>query len=437
MCRPWSVPSRASLDAFFRRFFLANETIAYYQLGALLWVLIVAPSTVHAIAQDDPAFLGVWLFEEGEGTTVTDVINGNDATFNGKFQWNTGVIGTAVESFGAGSIDVANSSGVAAGSPELTVAAWFRVDADSDTGIRKQNSFLLEDQSASEPIPNGFSFRIWTDQGLSPGLYGQTELIQGQWYHIAGTYDNEQMELYVNGVPESVFGVVDEFGAEWTPDWGGNIASAGDALQLKYASESFTGAMDEVMILDRALAADEIAQILQGWDTLPPTSVEEPDCDFADDDATCDIDDINDLMQEVAAGTNDATFDLTGDMVVDLADRDSWLATAGAEHELPGPYLAGDATLDGNVNAEDLNRVGLNWQGASNNWSDGNFDEFPGVAAGDLNVVGLNWQRSSGLVAANTVPEPSAGWASMFVIGIAYLWRSRRQATCYATHVRW
>ena len=56
--------------------------------------------------------------------------------------------------------------------------------------------------------------------------------------------------------------------------------------------------------------------------------------------------------------------------------------------------------------AEDLNAVGINWQGDSNNWSDGNFDASPGVAAGDLNILAINWQQSSTAGAA-AVPEPS------------------------------
>jgi hypothetical protein len=39
-------------------------------------------------------------------------------------------------------------------------------------------------------------------------------------------------------------------------------------MQLKYGSESFTGAMDEVMIFNRALSNEEIFQVMQGWSSL-------------------------------------------------------------------------------------------------------------------------------------------------------------------------
>ena len=37
---------------------------------------------------------------------------------------------------------------------------------------------------------------------------------------------------------------------------------------MKYGAESFIGAMDEMVILSRALAQDEIKQLMNGWDNL-------------------------------------------------------------------------------------------------------------------------------------------------------------------------
>lgn len=236
---------------------------------AAIAVTALAPSAARAVNQNDPSFVGAWLFDEGAGTTVADVRNGNTGFVNGPFSWTSGILGNAIVASGGGSIDVPDSPSIASISTGLTVAAWVRIDADSDTGIRKQGAFLLEDQSATEPVPNAFSFRIWTDQGLSPGFYGTTQLLLGQWYHVAGTYDGSRMELYVNGVPESAFGVFSDTGAPWTPLWSGVIQPGTPPLQLKYGPEAFVGAIDEVMIFNRALSADEIAEIAAGWHSLP------------------------------------------------------------------------------------------------------------------------------------------------------------------------
>ena len=234
------------------------------------FILGVTLTTAWALTPDDPAIVGVWLFDEGAGDTVGDSSgNGNHGTINGDFQWGNGTIGSAIAANGGGSIDVADSDSIASIVSGLTVAGWFRIDADSDTGIRKTGAFLLEDQSATEPVPDGFSFRIWTSAGLSPGLYGTTELQQGVWYHLAGTYDGANMELYINGGPESPKGVLDSTGADWAPAWSGDLApGTGNILQLKFGAESLTGALDEIVILNRALEADEVQQLLGGWENL-------------------------------------------------------------------------------------------------------------------------------------------------------------------------
>ena len=132
-------------------------------------------------------------------------------------------------------------------------------------------------------------------------------------------------------------------------------------------------------------------------------------CDFDSNDS-CDISDIDLLMEEIAAGSNGSTFDMTGEGDVNDADRDAWLSAAATENGLSAPYFLGDSNLDLKVDASDLNAVGSNWQTENNKWSTGNFTGG-GVGAPDLNAVGSNWQRQhpdAPLAAATAaVPEPS------------------------------
>jgi len=230
--------------------------------SAILIFIVTMTWNAQAI-MDDPALVGLWLFDEGSGGVATDSSgNGNDGAVSDDLTWGNGKFGGAIIAAGGGVIDVPVSDSLNTVVTEMTIAAWFRIDADSDTGIRRQNAYLIEDQSATEPVPDGFSFRLWTANGLSPGAYGTTELVQGEWYHIAGTYDGAVIKLYVNGVAEGE--LLTDAAADFNGEWGGDIGTPGDTLQLKYSSESLIGAMDETVLFNRALSAAEINEVMAG-----------------------------------------------------------------------------------------------------------------------------------------------------------------------------
>lgn len=225
------------------------------------FVVFCVCSTARALDPKDPALVALWLCDEGKGDTLVDS-SSNKNNAKGSFDWTDGKFGSGI-SITSGSIDVPTSDSINTIKKGLTVAAWFNIQVDSDTGIRRQNAFLLEDQSTSEPVPESFSFRLWTTNGLSPGIYGKTKLLQKQWYHLAGTYDGKIMKLYINGEEEKE--VTDSAGAKVTGEWSGDIQTPADMLQLKYASETYIGFMDEIVLFSRALNAKEIKDLTKGW----------------------------------------------------------------------------------------------------------------------------------------------------------------------------
>ena len=110
------------------------------------------------------------------------------------------------------------------------------------------------------------------------------------------------------------------------------------------------------------------------------------DGDF-NDDGNYDCADINALTAAIAGGANNAAYDLTGDTLVNVADRDAWLAEAGAANLASGnAYILGDANLDGNVDGSDFNI----WNGhkftAATAWCSGNFNADANVDGSDFNI---------------------------------------------------
>jgi glucose/arabinose dehydrogenase len=102
------------------------------------------------------------------------------------------------------------------------------------------------------------------------------------------------------------------------------------------------------------------------------------DGDFNDDHLLT-VADIDALVAAIAGGSHPLLFDMTGDGLVNLADRDLWLAVAGA-FNLPSqnPYLLGDANLDGLVDGSDF--------GA---WNSHKFTSIAAWSAGDFNADGV------------------------------------------------
>jgi hypothetical protein len=151
-----------------------------------------------------------------------------------------------------------------------------------------------------------------------------------------------------------------------------------------------------------------------------------PRCDF-NVDAFCDIDDIDALIAEIVAGTDNAIFDLTGDGQVTLADvtddNDGWLRLAGEQNLGAGrSYLPADITLDGFVDGLDFI-----------DWNDSKFMNTGLWSLADLNADGFTdgldfiiWNDFKFMgsdVAA--VPEPS--WMIMLASAMFCLMRQQRR----------
>ena len=143
-------------------------------------------------------------------------------------------------------------------------------------------------------------------------------------------------------------------------------------------------------------------------------------CDF-DESGDCTATDINAMF---ALGPIDAgipvegligRYDLTENGVIDLEDRDAWLAQAAADAGFATPYRMGDANLDGVVDAQDFIRWNQHKFSATTSWSAGNFNGDGFVDGQDFLAWNSNKFASSDTA---TVPEPATavGLLSLVVV---------------------
>ena len=137
--------------------------------------------------------------------------------------------------------------------------------------------------------------------------------------------------------------------------------------------------------------------------------------------------DVDSLVVEIVAGTNNGDFDLTGDGLVNGDDLDAWLAEAGANELASGnPYQPADANLDGTVDGIDFTI-----------WNDNKFTQIAAFCGGDFNADGFAdgidftiWNDFKFTTAdsmagghASVVPEPIVGSWWLAVIGMAVMRR--------------
>ena len=197
--------------------------------------------------------VAAYTFEEGSGTTVTDVSGmGNHGTISGATWTTSGRYGKALSFDGVNdwvTIPAAASLNLTTG---MTLEAWVRPGATLTNWravmVKEGSGYALyylyaSSSYANRPAGGGFIGGGYRE------LSGGTTLVARTWTHLAMTYDGTTQRLYVNGVqvasrPQSGATAVSP----------GPLRMGGDSLWGDY----FQGRLDEVRIYNRALTASHI-----------------------------------------------------------------------------------------------------------------------------------------------------------------------------------
>ena len=135
--------------------------------------------------------------------------------------------------------------------------------------------------------------------------------------------------------------------------------------------------------------------------------------------------DIDALSAEVAANSNNGAFDVTGDGVVDQADRTEWVSN------LRGTFL-GDSNLDGEFNSTDLVvifRANTYEDGIPGNstWETGDWTGDGDFDTSDLVAAFAEGGYEQGPKAVMAVPEPAESSIAAFIV-MATLVAARRKS---------
>ena len=225
---------------------------------AIISGLCIVTAPLSADLLDDA--VGIWLFDEGKGGVAADTSgNGNDGAITGA-KWAEGKFGGALE-FEPPHVVTVEASDSLNFKDQMTIATWVYMNKGvSDTAIRRNGSYLLEVQSATERVPGGYVFGIWSGGGFTGGVWGTSVIEPEQWYHIVGLYDGNEMKLYVDGTLESAV------------KQGGDVDQAGELLFGTFGGEKFIGRLDEVIFFNRGITDAEVTELMKGVEAVLPVS---------------------------------------------------------------------------------------------------------------------------------------------------------------------
>lgn len=237
----WTDPTSPSDDSFY---YVLNET--------------------ESNALDENGLIGWWSFDEGTGSTVTDLSgNGNDGTVNGATFNSNGQLGSAISLDGVNdSVGIPHNANLKP-TEEITISAWVKPDTGGLNAMREvyrkedgNYRHLLSFQRAQYCL-NGTGTAGCLAFGINTGgTYSELDVAidaadwENQWSLITVTYDGSSRKMYKDGVligSDMKNGVI---GTEGTaPAFIG--AASGN-------TELFKGLIDEVKLYDQALTESEI-----------------------------------------------------------------------------------------------------------------------------------------------------------------------------------
>ena len=202
-----------------------------------------------------------WAFDEGVGSTVYDSAGNNDGAIHGAI-WTTGQIANALDFDGNNDFISVPASPALDFSRSYTISAWLK-PTENPT-----HAMVWFGYHGGAPYGSNYyrsiHFRIYPSGQIRCGLYGDALnttagiVMFGEWNHIVYSYDydTEISAIYVNS-QLIVSGDIN-------PYVGGLRTATIGKWDVPFQSqENFDGLMDEFMVYDRALSAEEIEQLYQ------------------------------------------------------------------------------------------------------------------------------------------------------------------------------
>ena len=226
----------------------------------VIFLMFLKSSNAHAV------LVSYWDFNEGLGLTAYDFVSSNDGAIVGA-NWSGGKFGSGLSFDGLD--DYINVGDV----PSLDISSAITIEAWAKTTLTTNDTIISKDDDHGNreyylglgygvEVPGKVRWALKTN--TFQDIDTSTSANDGEWHHIAATYDGLFLRTYIDGVEDSNSPVAQS----------GLIPNTNASLRIGAMSDIgyeqfFQGAIDEVRIYNNALTQDEIARDIIADSTVP------------------------------------------------------------------------------------------------------------------------------------------------------------------------
>jgi hypothetical protein len=225
-------------------------------------------SAAQSSSKSPGGLVATWNFDETKGDQAKDSSgHGHHGTLRGAKRA-AGKSNGAIECGKDALVEVPHTPALDEFKQGITITAWInrRADESWNTVVSREIKDGWSEYFGLAVVKNKALFSVDGDGAHYQNIRSDEDMPVGEWIHLAGTYDNAEFKLYVNGrlVKSAAYAVPFKF-ADTNPLLiGGNTNTQG-----KQWLDCFHGRIDDVRLFNRGLSEKEIAALFAGASRKP------------------------------------------------------------------------------------------------------------------------------------------------------------------------
>jgi len=231
---------------------------------SILFVLALSVLSFSvAWADTTTGLVSHWKLDDGAGLVATDSVGGNDGILQGDATWAEGFLGGALLLDGTGDYVDCGSKPAFNITDAVTLTAWVQARGDFAypdwSGIIMRGGLNIDTFAFYYNGPSqqlGFKTTGCTPEWYATGSNTATALFDGDWHHVAATYDGKIKIVYIDAVP------VGTNAATGKIETSNGRLFLGAGRDLNPTTHHLCGRIDDARLYKRGLSAADIKELV-------------------------------------------------------------------------------------------------------------------------------------------------------------------------------